>query len=64
MLDGICTQLCEPSYRLLTLRGVPQSPTAAQTDLGLTSASWPALLRRLTQMQGDNRAVANMLVLR
>lgn len=45
IVEKLC---CHPAYRLLTLRALPQMPPAS---IDFTTFTWPAILRRLRQMQ-------------
>ena len=45
IVEKVC---CHPAYRLLSLRALPQMPPAS---LDFTTFTWPAILRRLRQMQ-------------
>lgn len=45
IVEKLC---CHPAYRLLSLRALPQMPPAS---LDFTTFTWPAILRRLRQMQ-------------
>ncbi|GAB4822808.1 hypothetical protein N2152v2_009854 [Parachlorella kessleri] len=55
ILGDICDHLCaHPSYRLLTLRSVPQVPPG---HVDFTVFNWPALMKRLKQMQATGRTL-------
>ncbi|DBA74318.1 TPA: hypothetical protein ACH3X1_011092 [Trebouxia sp. C0004] len=45
VVEKVC---CHPAYRLLSLRALPQMPPAS---VDFTTFTWPAILRRLRQMQ-------------
>ncbi|KAL3133475.1 hypothetical protein ABBQ38_007338 [Trebouxia sp. C0009 RCD-2024] len=45
IVEKLC---CHPAYRLLSLRSLPQMPAGS---IDFTTFTWPAILRRLHQMQ-------------
>ncbi|KAL3148897.1 hypothetical protein ABBQ32_001767 [Trebouxia sp. C0010 RCD-2024] len=45
IVEKLC---CHPAYRLLSLRSLPQMPAGS---IDFTTFTWPAILRRLQQMQ-------------
>ena len=46
--DTVEKLCCHPAYRLLSLRSLPQMPPGS---IDFTTFTWPAILRRLRQMQ-------------
>ena len=49
IVEKLC---CHPAYRLLSLRSLPQMPPGS---IDFTTFTWPAILRRLRQMQITGR---------
>ena len=45
VVERLC---CHPAYRLLSLKSLPQMPPGS---IDFTTFTWPAILRRLRQMQ-------------
>ena len=52
IVEKVC---CHPAYRLLRLRALPQMPASS---VDFTTFTWPAILRRLRQMQATGVLLA------